>query len=116
MTFIVCPQCEGKGVHDPAAFQNGFSKEELDSDPEFRDNYFAGDYDVPCSKCKGLRVYDPEAELARERETLIENDSRCSKCGSQATISCASSFQEYPGAKSWLEHTYYCSEHGSPRN
>ncbi len=28
------------------------------ADPDFRSAYFGGDFDVPCSFCKGLRVTD----------------------------------------------------------
>ena len=52
----VCWRCFGCGVHDHEAFSNGISPQEFDEDPDFAEQYFRGDYDVPCSVCKGLRV------------------------------------------------------------
>lgn len=60
---IVCPRCRGTGVHDHAAFANGISSEEFDEDPDFREQYFAGRYDVTCSECGGANVIDvPDEE------------------------------------------------------
>lgn len=53
-----CPRCRGKGSHvNPAVDGNGLSQEDFDeAGPEFRDDYMAGVYDVPCYECKGARV------------------------------------------------------------
>lgn len=53
----VCPDCDGDGVHvDPAVDGNGIASSEFTEDPEFKEAYFRGDYDVRCNVCKGLRV------------------------------------------------------------
>lgn len=52
----VCKRCNGSGVHDHPAFSNGLSREDFEEDPDFRESYFAGHYDVQCSECDGLRV------------------------------------------------------------
>ena len=56
----VCPRCDGKGVHDPEGFSRGFTASEMDDmcdgDPDFREDYFAGRYDVRCTTCNGANV------------------------------------------------------------
>jgi DNA-directed RNA polymerase subunit RPC12/RpoP len=55
--YEVCPRCGGKGSHvNPNVDGHGISPEEFAEDPEFRENYFAGVYDVACCECNGKRV------------------------------------------------------------
>ena len=55
--FEVCGTCQGKGTHvNPSIDAHGISAEEFDEDPDFREAYFSGRYDVQCAECKGLRV------------------------------------------------------------
>lgn len=55
--YNVCDHCEGKGTHvNPNIDRNGISSEEFRDDPDFTKAYFAGVYDIQCTKCKGLRV------------------------------------------------------------
>lgn len=55
--FVVCDTCGGKGSHvNPSIDAHGITQEEFDEDPEFRENYFSGAYDVPCYECHGKRV------------------------------------------------------------
>lgn len=55
--YEVCWNCRGNGTTvNPAIDGNGLSNEDFDADPDFRDDYFSGVYDVACSECKGLRV------------------------------------------------------------
>jgi hypothetical protein len=80
----VCPDCDGHGVHvSPAIDGNGLSSEDFDQDPDFREAYFSGQYDVRCEVCKGLRVV-PEVDRAHAdpddlklydecREVSVEN-------------------------------------------
>ena len=35
---------------------NGLSESDFDADPDFKEAYFAGAYDVPCEVCGGRRV------------------------------------------------------------
>lgn len=70
----VCSRCDGSGVHDPAAFSNGFTGEELDQDPDFRENYFSGRYDVRCEVCNGRNVVDvPDLEFLENKYPRILN-------------------------------------------
>lgn len=73
----VCPTCRGKGTHvNPSIDAHGITSEEFDDDPDFRDSYFAGDYDVPCYGCGGRRV-TPEIDQKRaDPETLRIYDDR----------------------------------------
>lgn len=55
--FEVCWLCHGEGKHvNPAIDHNGVSADKFDDDPDFRDAYFSGVYDVPCNECHGKRV------------------------------------------------------------
>jgi hypothetical protein len=54
--FEVCDRCEGRGTHDHPAFSNGITSSDFDEDPDFREDYMRGAYDVSCSECRGLRV------------------------------------------------------------
>lgn len=69
----VCPRCEGEGKHvNPAIDGNGLSSEDFDElGDEFREDYFAGIYDVPCYECKGKRVV--KAQSAKTQDEL-ENE------------------------------------------
>lgn len=75
--YDVCPRCQGHGKHDHPAFSNGFTSEEMDADPDFRDEYLSGRYDVTCSMCDGKNVvpviaegeeHTPAAKWLRKRE------------------------------------------------
>jgi len=54
--YEVCDRCNGRGKHDHPAFSNGLTQSDFDEDPDFREEYMRGRYDVPCSECHGLRV------------------------------------------------------------
>jgi len=52
----LCPQCDGDGTMvNPAIDGNGLSQEDFDQDPDFRESYMRGDYDVKCDCCDGLK-------------------------------------------------------------
>lgn len=66
----VCPTCEGKGTHvNPAIDENGISQETFDQDPDFEQAYHAGQYDVVCFQCGGLRVV-PWPKNDRDIQTI----------------------------------------------
>jgi hypothetical protein len=53
----VCSRCGGEGKHtNPAIDGNGLSESDFDGDPDFKEAYFAGAYDILCTVCKGKRV------------------------------------------------------------
>lgn len=63
--YEVCPSCNGKGSYvNPSIDAHGISAEEMDEDPDFREDYFRGAYDVTCGDCIGHRVV---AEIDRDR-------------------------------------------------
>jgi hypothetical protein len=55
--WVVCPTCSGHGHHvNPSIDCDGLSNEDFSRDPDFREEYFSGAYDVTCYECGGLRV------------------------------------------------------------
>ena len=83
--FKVCPKCRGKGTHvNPSIDGNGLTREDFDEDPDFKESYFRGDYDVTCHRCEGrnvIAVLDRGActkaqreAYDAERESLAEID------------------------------------------
>ena len=55
--YEVCPRCEGEGKHvNPSIDGNGLTQSDFDEDPQFREDYFSGMYDVTCYECHGNRV------------------------------------------------------------
>lgn len=72
--FIICDVCEGFGKVDNPAFSQGFTNSEWsDLEPEERDNYFSGSYDVTCSCCKGsgkVQIPNVEAMTFTEKRQL----------------------------------------------
>lgn len=61
----VCQSCRGTGSHVNRAIDgNGLTSEDFDEDPDFRESYMRGDYDVTCEECGGTNVVD---ELDEDR-------------------------------------------------
>jgi len=57
LRYQTCGSCQGRGKHvNPSVDSHGISAYEFDEDPDFRDDYFSGTYDVTCYECKGERV------------------------------------------------------------
>jgi hypothetical protein len=55
--YDVCSVCNGQGKHvNPSIDSHGISTEEFAEDPDFKEDYFGGVYDVMCESCKGKRV------------------------------------------------------------
>jgi len=71
--WAICPVCDGKEtVVNPSIDSGGLTAEEFCEDPDFREDYLTGVYDIPCKFCKGngkLKVID---EDACDPETLRE--------------------------------------------
>lgn len=57
----LCPQCDGDGTMvNPAIDGNGLTAEDFAEDPDFRESYMRGDYDVKCDECDGNKfVLEP---------------------------------------------------------
>ena len=73
--YNVCPVCKGKGTHvNPNIDSQGLTREDFDDDPDFRESYFSGAYDMECCECHGKRVVpipdesDPQAKKAIKLE------------------------------------------------
>lgn len=55
--YETCHMCSGRGTYvNPAIDSEGISMEQFDEDPEFRESYFSGVYDIRCQTCDGQRV------------------------------------------------------------
>jgi hypothetical protein len=68
--YEVCGTCDGKGSHvNPSIDSNGLSREDFDEDPDFREDYFSGVYDIDCNECHGNRVSPtPDWDRMKEEE------------------------------------------------
>jgi hypothetical protein len=54
--YETCPTCDGKGTHvNPSIDASGLTGEDM-SDPDFREDYLSGVYNVPCYHCHAKRV------------------------------------------------------------
>jgi hypothetical protein len=52
--WAICDTCDGHGKYvNPDIDSHGLSREDFDEDPDFREDYFSGVYDVTCWKCNG---------------------------------------------------------------
>lgn len=71
--YEVCPRCDGKGTHtNPSIDENGLTHEDFEREgPEFREDYFAGKYDVTCYSCEGKRVVPVFTDSPTEEEKKI---------------------------------------------
>lgn len=69
--YEVCCRCDGHGKYvNPNIDGNGLTREDFDADPDFRENYFSGMYDVTCDVCNGQRVtleFDEDRATARQK-------------------------------------------------
>lgn len=56
-SYEVCPTCNGKGTHvNPSIDASGLTYEDFVEDPDLREEYMSGMYDVPCYGCDGQKV------------------------------------------------------------
>jgi len=86
MKYEVCDLCEGRGTHvNPSIDCCGLTREDFDEDPDFREDYVAGVYDVPCNRCGGKRVVPvvalPEdiAKIVAEWERSLADSRECER-------------------------------------
>ncbi len=55
--YTVCPTCKGQGkVVNPSIDEHGITQEDFDQDPDFREEYCRGAYDIRCPQCSGNNV------------------------------------------------------------
>jgi len=58
--WIVCTMCQGRGQYiNPSIDSHGLSSEDFDRDPDFKDDYLSGVYNMTCELCGG-RAVEPE--------------------------------------------------------
>lgn len=71
-TWSVCDTCDGKGKYvNPDIDSQGLSREDFDDDPTFKEDYFAGFYDIQCAACKGKRMQpEPTPQTAPQKAFL----------------------------------------------
>lgn len=61
--WAICSRCRGEGHHGNPAFDGLSLQDETFEDPEFREDYFKGVYDVRCETCGGSgKVLEPDRE------------------------------------------------------
>lgn len=71
MRFEVCDLCDGRGkVANPSIDCGGLTREDFDEDPDFRESYMSGRYDISCPQCHGKRVHAVLDERATQPELL----------------------------------------------
>lgn len=63
----ICSSCSGEGAS--SAYLGSFTREQLDEDPDFFEEYRNGAYDRPCEHCSNGRVWtlDPDRMNAEQR-------------------------------------------------
>ncbi len=72
---VICPSCDGEGTELCGGLKGAaFSPEEMNEDPDFRESYFGGDFDVQCSECKGEKIILEPAEIEISLPTNIVDD------------------------------------------
>lgn len=55
--MVDCSTCRGTGRHvNPSIDAGGISEDDFRDDPDFRDEYFSGTFDVTCYECKGSKT------------------------------------------------------------
>lgn len=71
--WVICHRCDGNGTHvNPNVDGHGISPEEFDEDPDFRENYFAGVYDVRCDAgCTDGKALVPNEEAMNPAQKQI---------------------------------------------
>lgn len=77
--WIICPACRGDGTHvNPDIDSHGLTASDMESDPDFYENYRSGFYDVPCKVCdrtgkiRESQLKDLEAAAEARQEMAYE--------------------------------------------
>ena len=73
--YEFCPTCQGRGQHvNPSIDANGLTAEDFANDPDFRDDYLSGTYDVDCYGCGGrTTILVPDTNRMNDDEKRLLN-------------------------------------------
>lgn len=89
-----CWQCGGKGTMvNPSIDAGGISGDVFDDDPDFREAYFSGAYDVTCSACRG-NGHSREVQLLDERVQAVldeweaDDAAHAAECAAERRMGC----------------------------
>ena len=77
--WVVCEECQGSGTELYGSLKgHAFTMDEMNEDPEFRENYFGGAYDVQCSRCKGRTTVPAlyREGMTDEQKAMMETHDR----------------------------------------
>ena len=76
--YEVCSLCEGKGSHvNPAIDAHGITESErAEWSPDEWEGYRSGVYNIPCNRCKGLRVVPVIDEDRNPPELVVKWNKR----------------------------------------
>lgn len=76
LKWKLCPTCGGCGCHvNPSIDSGGLSAEDFEDDPDFRELYFNGSYDVECYECAGrTTVLSIDEETSNPESLKVAND------------------------------------------
>lgn len=89
--FAVCCRCRGTGKHvNPSIDGHGLGAEDF-ADEDFREAYFAGDYDVVCHECRGERVVEEIDDhcLSRKQQAYLGAVERAAHEDAKYAAECA---------------------------
>jgi hypothetical protein len=90
--WIVCPVCNGEGTTvNPNIDYNGLTHEDFDEDPDFKEDYMSGVYDITCAGCSGKRV------VKQERITELEQNAEDRRMAAREN----GDFEAWSGAGDW---------------
>jgi hypothetical protein len=64
---------------NPSIDGNGLTSADFDEDPDFREAYFSGAYDVPCPWCHGQRVMSFWVLAEREKRESEDLEDRITR-------------------------------------
>lgn len=73
----VCGTCRGEGKS--SAYLGAFSREDMDNDPDFYEDYMQGAYDRVCPECNGDRVVDVPDEKRTKPEVWAKFIEHCNE-------------------------------------
>lgn len=71
--WVICSRCSGEG--HTSLHLGAFTREQLDEDPDFTEDYMAGNYDKPCEACGGsgkVQEIDRDSCVSVEQQVALK--------------------------------------------